>query len=108
MTEEEKKKAEFLGLIPRQEVKRREEVGGTNAKDADLSEQEGKLNTNGISQDDSEESLQELEDKLQELVAKKKSTVEFCHNAGLTYVSCSPYRFQIARLVEQVAIKQLR
>ncbi|MDE6276464.1 MAG: pyruvate, phosphate dikinase, partial [Clostridia bacterium] len=26
------------------------------------------------------------------------STIEFCHNAGLTYVSCSPYRVPIARL----------
>ena len=26
------------------------------------------------------------------------STVEFCHNIGLTYVSCSPFRVPIARL----------
>ncbi|MEG1394726.1 MAG: pyruvate, phosphate dikinase [Clostridia bacterium] len=26
------------------------------------------------------------------------ATIEFCHNAGLTYVSCSPYRVPIARL----------
>ncbi len=26
------------------------------------------------------------------------SSVEFCHNTGLTYVSCSPYRVPIARL----------
>ena len=26
------------------------------------------------------------------------SSVEFCHNIGLTYVSCSPYRVPIARL----------
>jgi len=26
------------------------------------------------------------------------SSVDFCHNAGLTYVSCSPYRVPIARL----------
>jgi len=26
------------------------------------------------------------------------SSVEFCHKAGLTYVSCSPYRVPIARL----------
>ena len=26
------------------------------------------------------------------------STIEFCHNVGLTYVSCSPYRVPIARL----------
>jgi len=25
-------------------------------------------------------------------------SIEFCHNAGLTYVSCSPYRVPIARL----------
>lgn len=35
------------------------------------------------------------------------STIEFCHNAGLTYVSCSPYRVPIARLAAaQAAIKQ--
>lgn len=34
------------------------------------------------------------------------STVEFCHNIGLTYVSCSPYRVPIARLAAaQAAIK---
>ncbi len=34
------------------------------------------------------------------------STVEFCHNAGLNYVSCSPYRVPIARLAAaQAAIK---
>ena len=26
------------------------------------------------------------------------SSVEFCHNIGLNYVSCSPYRVPIARL----------
>jgi pyruvate,orthophosphate dikinase len=26
------------------------------------------------------------------------SSIEFCHNAGLTYVSCSPFRVPIARL----------
>ena len=26
------------------------------------------------------------------------STIEFCHNVGLTYVSCSPFRVPIARL----------
>ena len=26
------------------------------------------------------------------------SSVEFCHNIGLTYVSCSPFRVPIARL----------
>ena len=34
------------------------------------------------------------------------SSVEFCHNAGLTYVSCSPFRVPIARLAAaQAAIK---
>jgi len=34
------------------------------------------------------------------------STVEFCHNVGLTYVSCSPFRVPIARLAAaQAAIK---
>lgn len=34
------------------------------------------------------------------------STVEFCHEIGLTYVSCSPYRVPIARLAAaQAAIK---
>ena len=33
-------------------------------------------------------------------------TIEFCHNIGLTYVSCSPYRVPIARLAAaQAAIK---
>ena len=37
------------------------------------------------------------------------SSVEFCHNAGLTYVSCSPFRVPIARLAAaQAAIKQSR
>ena len=36
-------------------------------------------------------------------------TVEFCHNIGLTYVSCSPYRVPIARLAAaQAAIKSPR
>ena len=26
------------------------------------------------------------------------STIEFCHNVGLTYVSCSPFRVPVARL----------
>lgn len=35
-------------------------------------------------------------------------SVEFCHRAGLTYVSCSPYRVPIARLAAaQAAIKEL-
>ena len=37
------------------------------------------------------------------------SSVEFCHNIGLTYVSCSPFRVPIARLAAaQAAIKQSR
>ncbi len=36
-------------------------------------------------------------------------TVEFCHNIGLTYVSCSPFRVPIARLAAaQAAIKKPR
>jgi pyruvate,orthophosphate dikinase len=32
--------------------------------------------------------------------------VEFCHRAGLDYVSCSPYRVPIARLAAaQAALK---
>ena len=35
------------------------------------------------------------------------ASVEFCHNVGLNYVSCSPYRVPIARLAAaQAAIKQ--
>lgn len=35
------------------------------------------------------------------------SSVEFCHNLGLDYVSCSPFRVPIARLASaQAAIKQ--
>ena len=35
------------------------------------------------------------------------STVEFCHNIGLTYVSCSPFRVPIARLAAaQASIRQ--
>ena len=35
------------------------------------------------------------------------STVEFCHNIGLHYVSCSPFRVPIARLAAaQAALKQ--
>ena len=34
-------------------------------------------------------------------------SVEFCHNVGLTYVSCSPFRVPIARLAAaQAAIKE--
>ncbi len=37
------------------------------------------------------------------------SSVEFCHNIGLNYVSCSPYRVPIARLAAaQAAIKEKR
>ncbi len=37
------------------------------------------------------------------------TTIEFCHNVGLTYVSCSPYRVPIARLAAaQAAIKNPR
>ena len=37
------------------------------------------------------------------------STVEFCHNVGLSYVSCSPFRVPIARLAAaQAAIKNPR
>ena len=37
------------------------------------------------------------------------SSVEFCHNVGLTYVSCSPFRVPIARLAAaQAAIKERR
>lgn len=35
------------------------------------------------------------------------SSIEFCHKAGLTYVSCSPYRVPIARLAAaQAALNQ--
>ena len=35
------------------------------------------------------------------------SSVEFCHEIGLDYVSCSPYRLPIARLAAaQAALKQ--
>ena len=35
------------------------------------------------------------------------STVEFCHNIGLTYVSCSPFRVPIARLAAaQAALRE--
>ena len=37
------------------------------------------------------------------------SSVEFCHNTGLDYVSCSPFRVPIARLAAaQAAIKNPR
>ena len=34
------------------------------------------------------------------------SSIEFCHNIGLTYVSCSPYRVPIARLAAAQAAIQ--
>ncbi|MBT7545207.1 MAG: pyruvate, phosphate dikinase, partial [Kordiimonadaceae bacterium] len=35
------------------------------------------------------------------------ASVEFCHNLGLNYVSCSPYRVPIARLAAaQAALKK--
>lgn len=74
MTEEEKRKAEELGLIPRQIASSQEKARENKAKDADLSKQEGQLKTNGSSQDDNGESLKELEDELQGLVAKKKAS----------------------------------
>jgi pyruvate,orthophosphate dikinase len=37
------------------------------------------------------------------------SSIEFCHNAGLTYVSCSPFRVPIARLAAaQAQVKNPR
>jgi len=34
------------------------------------------------------------------------ASIEFCHNVGLNYVSCSPFRVPIARLAAaQAAIK---
>ena len=37
------------------------------------------------------------------------TSVEFCHNVGLNYVSCSPFRVPIARLAAaQAAIKEKR
>jgi len=34
------------------------------------------------------------------------ASIEFCHNLGLNYVSCSPFRIPIARLATaQVALK---
>lgn len=36
------------------------------------------------------------------------STVEFCHNIGLTYVSCSPFRVPVARLAAaQARVKEM-
>ena len=36
------------------------------------------------------------------------SSVEFCHNIGLNYVSCSPYRVPIARLAAaQAKLKEI-
>ena len=37
------------------------------------------------------------------------SSVEFCHNLGLNYVSCSPYRVPLARLAAaQAQVKNKR
>jgi len=37
------------------------------------------------------------------------ASVEFCHNAGLTYVSCSPFRVPVARVAAaQAALKANR
>ena len=37
------------------------------------------------------------------------TSIEFCHNVGLDYVSCSPFRVPIARLAAaQAAIKNPR
>ena len=37
------------------------------------------------------------------------SSVEFCYNTGLNYVSCSPYRVPIARLAAaQAALKEVK
>ena len=37
------------------------------------------------------------------------SSVEFCHNVGLDYVSCSPFRVPLARLAAaQAAVKNPR
>ena len=37
------------------------------------------------------------------------SSVEFCHEAGLDYVSCSPFRVPIARLAAaQAALRERR
>ena len=32
------------------------------------------------------------------------ASVEFCHQLGLTYVSCSPYRVPLARLAAAQAV----
>ncbi|HBQ64005.1 MAG TPA: pyruvate, phosphate dikinase, partial [Clostridiales bacterium] len=36
------------------------------------------------------------------------SSVEFCHNSGLDYVSCSPYRVPIARLAAAQAVLRVK
>jgi pyruvate,orthophosphate dikinase len=42
-------------------------------------------------------------------MAAKSVSIEFCHDIGLTYVSCSPFRVPIARLAAaQAAIKNPR
>lgn len=35
---------------------------------------------------------------------REPNSVEFCHNAGLNYVSCSPFRVPIARLAAAQAV----
>ena len=36
------------------------------------------------------------------------SSIEFCHSAGLNYVSCSPYRVPVARLAAaQAALEEV-
>jgi len=38
-----------------------------------------------------------------------QDSVKFCHRAGLTYVSCSPFRVPVARLAAaQAAIEEQR
>jgi len=36
------------------------------------------------------------------------SSVEFCHELGLNYVSCSPYRVPVARIVAAQAVARER
>jgi pyruvate,orthophosphate dikinase len=36
------------------------------------------------------------------------ASVKFCHNAGLNYVSCSPYRVVIARLAAAQAVLEAK
>ncbi|WP_425596958.1 putative PEP-binding protein [Seonamhaeicola maritimus] len=40
---------------------------------------------------------------------REPSSIEFCYNTGMNYVSCSPYRVPIARVAAaQAAIKATR